>query len=220
MRSVCRTLGHACPVRRGQGRVWLAVLLSLAALTSCGPDEKVAAGDCRKAFADHVQVLDEKGNPGRKEFTPRLTARWDKLHADFEQLGAAATAKDCPERLARMKAQIKRVESVLYKIDDYDVARLTKQAEEDLDHARSLRGPGAAPDYLLITTFRTLQTSGAEAQKSLAPYVARVDAVDPERYSQLSAAMVALYNAAASDAAFADFKDARDTIHDYEPPQN
>jgi hypothetical protein len=211
MRSVCRTLVHAERVR-----VWLAVLLSLGVLTSCGPDEKVAAAQCRQQFADHRQMLGENGNPGSKDFTPKLTARWDALYAEFERLSAAATDEDCPGKLTTMKRQMKRVEAVLYKIDDYDVARMIKRAESDLEHARKLRPAGAAPDYMLITTFRTLQTSGADARKSLAPYVARVDAVDPDKYADLSDAMVTLYNAAASDAAFADFKDALDTIQNYE----
>jgi len=42
-----------------------------------------------------------------------------------------------------------------------------------------------------------------------------VDASEPDSPQQ-AAAMVALYNVAASDAAFADFKEARESIADYE----
>ncbi|HUS21762.1 MAG TPA: hypothetical protein VMZ66_07115 [Aeromicrobium sp.] len=199
-------------------RVALALLLTFAALCGCGsPPEN--AGDCRKQFAAESHVLGKHGNPGSKDFTPKLTARWDRLSDGFERLSTSATAKDCPQKLTAMKRQTKRVESVLHKLDDYDVARMTRDAEGDLKRAQERRGPGAGPDYVLITTFRALQEASAEAQKALAPYVASVDAIDPDKYSKLAAAMVALYNAAASNAAFADFKDARDTIKNYEPPE-
>lgn len=214
MTPVCRTLGHACCVHVGRGRIWLAVLLSLAALTACGSDE-VSTAECRRQFADHRQTLGENGNPGREGFTPKLTARWDSLYAEFRRLGTSATSGDCPEKLRTMKARMKRVESVLYKIDDYDVDRVIRQAESDLEHSEELRG-AATRDYLLIMTFRTLRERGADAQKSLAPYVARVDGINPDTYSALSSAMVDLYNAAASDAAFTEFKEALDTIRNYE----
>jgi hypothetical protein len=216
MEPVCRTLVHACPVHSGRWRICVALLLSVAALTSCRSD-KVATAECRHRFADQRQLLREHGNPGSKDFTPKLTARWKALSVGFGRLSTSATAEDCPRQLATMKAQVKRVESVLDKIEDYDVARMTREAEADLKHAEERRGTGT-PDYLLITTWRTLQASATAAQKSLAPYVAAVDSVDPDRYSKLAPAMVALYNAAASDAAFADFKDARDTIRNYQPP--
>jgi len=217
MEQVCRTLVHACPVHIGRGCIWVALLLAIAPLTSCRSDE-VATADCRKQFADQRQLLKEHGNPGSRDFTPKLTGRWKALSGEFGRLSTTATADDCPDRLTTMKAQVKRVESVLHKLADYDVARMTRESEADLKHAEELRGTGT-PDYLLITTYRTLQASGADAQKSLAPYIADVDAIDPEKYAALAPAMVALYNAAASDAAFADFKDARDTIRNYQPPE-
>jgi hypothetical protein len=222
MEPVCRTLVHACAVHyesghMGRARIWMAVLLSLVALASCRSDQ-VATADCRQQFAHERQSLAQDGNPGSKDFTPKLTARWDALYSEFGRLGKTATSEDCPDRLARTKAQVRRVESVLHKLDDYDVARMTREAEADFKHAEELRGAGPR-DYVLITTFRTLQESGADAQKSLASYVAAVDSVDPDKYSALAPAMVALYNVASSDAAFADFKDARDTIKNYEPPK-
>ncbi|HUS21740.1 MAG TPA: hypothetical protein VMZ66_07005 [Aeromicrobium sp.] len=198
----------------GLGRIGLAVLLSLASLAACGPSpEDVAA--CRKQFADHQQLLGENGNPGRKDFTPKMTARWDALYAEFGRLGKSATADDCPGRFRAMKAETSDLESVLYKIDDYDVARMTRGAEADLDHAGGV-GRSYSTDYVLITLFRTLRERGADAEKVLAPIVARVDAAKPDDTSERAAAMVALYNASASNAAFADFKEALESIKDYE----
>jgi hypothetical protein len=211
MRSVCRTLVHAVAVHR----IGLAIVLTLLTLTSCRSDE-VATAECRQQFADHQQMLGENGNPGSKEFTPGLTARWDALYAEFGALGKSATADECPEELTTLKRRMKRVESVLYKIDDYDVARMIRAAEGDLDDAVETNGPAARRDYVLQSLFRTLRESGADAQKSLAPFVEDADAVDPDDYSALSKAMVDLYNAAASNAAFADFKEALETIEDYE----
>jgi hypothetical protein len=196
----------------------MAVLLSLAALTSCRSDE-VGTAQCRQQFAGYQHVLSENGNPGSKDFTPRLTARWKALDAEFRRLASSATADDCPAKFRTMKARVKRVESVLSKIDDYDVDRMIRKVESYVEHSAEL-STAARRDYVLIMTLRTLRESGAAAQKSLASYVAAVDAVDPDKYSALSAAMVELYNAAASDAAFADFKDALDTVKNYEPRQS
>ena len=211
MQPVCRTLVHAVRVR-----IASALLMTLAVLAGCGASPEDAS-QCRRHFAEQRQLLDKKDNPGRKDFTPKLTARWDKLHADFGRLARSATAQDCPDQLKTMTTQVKRVESVLHKLADYDVARMARAAEADLEHAEQLRG--GSPDYMLITTYRTLQESATAAQKSLAPFVERVDAINPDDYSALAPAMVALYNAAASDTAFADFKDAWQTIKDYRPPQ-
>lgn len=216
MPPVCRTLVHACAVCFGRVRIWLAVVLSLAALTSCR-SEQVTAAQCQRQFAEQRHALGAKGNPGRRDFTPRLAARWARVDAEFGRLAKSATPGDCPEKLATLTTQMKRIESVLRKLDNYDVARMIRASEADLRHAEKLRG--GTPDYTLITTYRNLQDTGAAAQKSLAPYVAAVDAVDPAKYSALARAMVALYNAAASNTAFADFKDARDTIKNYQPPE-
>jgi hypothetical protein len=214
MRPVCRTLVHAVAVRIGVGRLWIAVLLSLGTLAACAPSpEDVAA--CRQQFVDHQQLLGENGNPGRKGFTPKMTARWDALYAEFGRLGKSATGDDCPDRLKAMKAEVADLESVLYKIDDYDVARMIRRAEADLDHAEGV-GRSYSTDYTLITLFRTLRERGADAEKALAPLVARVDAAKPDDTSERAAAMVALYNASASNAAFADFKEALESIQNYE----
>ena len=209
MRPVCRNVRHA-----GRVRIGLALLMSLMTLTGCGPGpEDIAA--CRKQFADHQQLLGENGNPGSKEFTPRMTARWDELYAEFGRLGKSASGEDCPERFKAMQAETSELEAVLYKIDDYDVARMIRRAEADLEHAESV-GRSTSTDYVLITLFRTLNERGADAQKALAPLVARVDAAEPDDASARAAAMVALYNAAASNAAFSDFKEALETIGNYE----
>ena len=195
-------------------RSGLALLMTILTLTACSPSpEDIAA--CRKQFADHQQLLGENGNPGRKGFTPKMTARWDALYADFGRLGKSASGEECPDRFRAMKSEIGDLEAVLYKIDDYDVARMTKRAEADLDHARSV-GRSTSTDYVLITLFRTLQESGADAEKALAPLVARVDAAKPDDARERAAAMVALYNVASSNAAFADFKEALESIGDYE----
>lgn len=195
------------------GRIWLALLLSLLTLTACGPSpEDVTA--CRKQFADHHQLLGENGNPGSKDFTPRMTARWDALYAEFGRLGKSATGDDCPGRFRAMKAEMADLEAVLHKIEDYDVALMTKRAEAKLEGDDALRR-ASFTDYVLITLLRTLRERGADAEKALAPLVARVDAAKQHSKEQ-SAAMVALYNTAASNAAFADFKEALQSIEDYE----
>jgi hypothetical protein len=207
-------LVHAVAVHIDAGRVVVALLLTVAALSGCGASpEDVAA--CRKQFADHQQLLGENGNPGRKDFTPNMTVRWDALYAGFGRLGKSATAGDCPRRFEAMKTEVSELEAVLYKIDDYDVARMTQRAEADLDRARS-QGRSTSTDYVLLTLFRTLNERGADAQKALAPLVARVDAAKPDDTSERAAAMVALYNAAAANAAFGDFKEALETIGNYE----
>ena len=184
------------------------------ALTGCGPGpEDIAA--CRKQFADHQQLLGENGNPGSKDFTPNMTARWDALYAKFGQLGKSASGEDCPDRFKAMRAETSELEAVLYKIDDYDVARMIRRAEADLEHAKSM-GRSTSTDYVLITLFRTLRERGADAEKALAPLVARVDAAKPDDTSERAEAMVALYNAANSNAAFADFKEALESIGNYE----
>jgi hypothetical protein len=114
-----------------------------------------------------------------------------------------------------MTAEVSELEAVLYKIDDYDVARMIRQAEADLDHAEGI-GHSYATDYVLITLFRTLRERGADAEKALEPLVARVDAAKPGDDAARAEAMVALYNAAASNAAFADFKEALESIGNYE----
>jgi len=188
--------------------------MSAVALTGCGSSpEDVAA--CREQFADHQQLLGENGNPGSKDFTPNMTARWNALYADFGQLGKSATHADCSRRFKAMKAEVSELEAVLYKIDDYDVARMTQMAEADLEHAESI-GRSYSTDYVLIMLFRTLRERGADAEKVLAPLVARVDAAKPDDTAERAAAMVALYNAAASNAAFADFTEALESIRDYE----
>ncbi|MFL6089981.1 MAG: hypothetical protein ACJ71Z_07555 [Aeromicrobium sp.] len=203
-------------IDRGHVRRALASLLLVATLSACGNDQAATAA-CRKQFAAQHELMDARGNPGHKDFTPGLTARWDALDAQFARLGTEATADDCPDRLAALKRRAKRVESVLHKLDDYDVARMLTAGERDLQADEDKLG--ASRDYVLITTARTMRESATAAERSLAPFVARVDAVDPAKYSALAAAMVALYDAAASDAALADFKEARNSIHDYEPPQ-
>ena len=188
--------------------------MTLLALTACGPSrEDIAA--CRAQFADHQQSLGENGNPGRKDFTPKMTARWDALHAEFGRLGKSASGSDCPDRFRSMKAQITDLESVLHKIDDYDVALMTKRAEAKLERDDALRR-ASFTDYVLITLLRTLHERGADAEKAFAPLVARVDAAKQDSREQ-AAAMVALYNAAASNAAFADFKEALESIQNYNP---
>jgi hypothetical protein len=195
-------------------RIGFALLLSLMTLTGCGPGpEDIAA--CREQFADHQQLLGENGNPGSKAFTPHMTARWDALYAEFGQLGKSASGEDCPDRFQAMRAETSELEAVLYKIDDYDVARMIRRAEADLEHAKSM-GRSTSTDYVLITLFRTLRERGADAEKALAPLVARVDAAMPDDTSERAAAMVALYNAANSNAAFADFKEALESIGNYE----
>jgi len=204
---------HAVAVRIGVGRLGIAVLLSLGALGACAPSpEDVAA--CRQQFADHQQLLGENGNPGRKGFTPKMTARWDALYAEFGRLGTSATGDDCPGRFRAMKAEMADLEPVLHKIDDYDVARMTRRAEDDLDRTAEKHGVSYATDYVLITLLRTMRERGADAEKVLAPLVADVDA--SKRGAERAAAMVALYNTAASNAAFADFKEALESIENYE----
>ena len=197
----------------GVGRTGLALVLLALTLTGCGASpEDIAA--CREQFADHQQLLGENGNPGRKGFTPNMTARWDKAYAAFGRLGKSATGDDCPDRLKEMKADVSDLEAVLYKIDDYDVARMIRRAEADLEHAES--AGRSQTDYVLIMLFRTLRERGADAEKALAPLVARVDAAKPDDTAERAAAMVALYNAAAGNAAFADFTEALDSIRNYE----
>ena len=190
--------------------------MTVLTLTGCGPSrEDIAA--CRKQFADHQQLLGENGNPGRKDFTPKMTARWDASYAEFGRLSKSASADDCPDRFRAMKADISDLESVLYKIDDYDVARMIRGAEADLARDDALNR-AASTEYVLIALLRTLRERGADAEKALAPLVARVDAAKQDSKEQ-SAAMVALYNVAASNAAFADFKEALESIGDYELDQ-
>ena len=195
-------------------RIWLAVLLSLAALTGCGasPEDDAA---CRKQFADHLQLLEEDGDPGRRDFTPHLTAQWNALHSEFGRLAKAASAEDCPDRFTAMKAEVSDLEAVLDKIDDYDVARMTTGAEAELDRKAEKQGASYVTDYVLITLLRTMRERGAEAEKALAPLVARADAAKPGTREQ-AVAMVALYNAAASNAAFTDFKEAMESIENYD----
>jgi hypothetical protein len=209
MRQVCRTLGHA-----GLVRIGLALVMTVLALVGCSPGpEDIAA--CRKQFADHQQLLGENGNPGRKGFTPAMTARWDRLYAEFGRLGKTATGEECPDRLKALKIEVGELEAVLYKVDDYDVARMISRVDADLEHADEM-GRAARTDYVLITLIRTMRESGADAEKALAPLVARVDAAKPGEDAARASAMVALYNAAASNAAFADFKEAVESIQDYE----
>jgi hypothetical protein len=192
----------------------LALVMILLALTGCGPGPEDTAA-CRKQFADHQQLLGENGNPGSKAFTPNMTARWDALYAEFGRLGKSASGEDCPDRFKAMRAETSELEAVLYKIDDYDVARMIRRAEADLEHAKSM-GRSTSTDYVLITLFRTLRERGADAEEALAPLVARVDAAKPDDTSERDAAMVAVYNAANSNAAFADFKEALESIGNYE----
>ena len=194
-------------------RIWPALLLSLLPLTACAPSpEDIAA--CRHQFAEHHQLMRENGNPGNKEFTPRMAARWDAFYAAFGRLGKSATGDDCPSRFKAMKAQAADLESVLHKIDDYDVARMMRRTETDLDRRAKKQGASYATDYVLITLLRTMRERGADAEKALAPLVADVDATKPG--AERAAAMVALYNAAASNAAFADFAEAMESIQNYE----
>lgn len=194
-------------------RIWLAVLLSLAALTGCGagPEDDAA---CRKQFADQAHAMSEHGNPGRKGFTPKLTARWHELYGQFGKLEDTASADDCEGRLQAMEAEVTNLQAVLRKIDDYDVERMTLRAEADLDREAEKQGASYATDYVLITLLRTMRERGAEAQKALAPLVADVDATKPG--AERAAAMVALYNAAASNAAFTDFEEAMESIENYD----
>ena len=188
--------------------------MTVLALTGCGPGpEDIAA--CRQQFADHQQMLGENGNPGSKDFTPKMTARWDALYGEFGQLGKTASGEDCPDRFKAMQAETGELEAVLYKIDDYDVVRMIRRAEADLEHAKSM-GRSTSTDYVLITLFRTLRERGADAEEALAPLVARVDAAKPDDAAGRAAAMVALYNTAAVNAAFADFKEALESIGNYE----
>jgi hypothetical protein len=191
----------------------VAVLLSVTTLTACGPSQEDIAA-CRRQFAGYQQLLGEKGNPGRKGFTPQMTTRWEELHAEFGRLGRSATGDDCPGRFKAMKAESSDLDAVLHKIDDYDVAQMIRGAEADLDRDDALRR-ASFTDYVLITLVRTMRDRGADAEKALAPLVARVDAADSDSPEQ-AAAMVALYNAAASNAAFADFKEALESIRNYD----
>jgi len=187
--------------------------LTVLTLTACSPSpEDIAA--CRKLFADHQQLLGQNGNPGRKGFTPKMAARWDALNADFGRLGKSATGDDCPDRFRAMKAEIGDVQSVLTKIDDYDVARITQRAKAKLDKTAEKAGASYVTDYVLITLLRTMGERGADAEQALAPLVAGVDSAKPG--AERAAAMVALYNAAASNAAFADFKEAVETVENYD----
>jgi hypothetical protein len=195
------------------GRIALALLMTMAALAGCGASPKDVAA-CRTQFAEHQKVLREDGNPGRKGFTPSMTARWDDLFAQFGRLGASATAEDCPGRFEELTAEISDLESVLHKIDDYDVALMMERAEAGLDRRSDKAGVSYSTDYVLITLLRTMRERGAEAEKTLAPLVARADAAKPG--AERAAAMVALYNAASSNAAFADFQEARESIDNYE----
>lgn len=210
MCQVCPTVVHAFGMRIAVAPLTVLVMVA-AALTACAPDPAEIAA-CRQQFADYQQKLGENGNPGRKEFTPKMTARWQVDYAEFGELGKSATADDCPERFDAKVKGVKSLEAVLYKIDDYDVDRMISRAEQDLEHAEKVRG---APirDYVLQGLFARLRQSGAEAQEAFAPLVARADSATGQKRGE---AMVALYNAAASNAAFADFKDALSTIEDYE----
>jgi hypothetical protein len=89
------------------------------------------------------------------------------------------------------------------------------RSETDLDRRAEKQGASYATDYVLITLLRTMRERGADAEKALAPLVARVDAAKPGSAEQASA-MVALYNSAASDAAFADFTEAVESIESYD----
>jgi hypothetical protein len=185
-----------------------------AALTACAPSQEDIAA-CRKQFADHQQLLEESGNPGRTGFTPKMTARWEALHEEFGRLGKSAAGDDCPDQFRSMKDQVADLESVLHKIDDYDIARMMPRSEADLDRRAEKEGASYATDYVLIMLLRTMRERGADAEKALAPLVARVDAAKPGGPDQASA-MVVLYNTAASNAAFADFTEALESIEDYD----
>lgn len=198
----------------GFGRIGLALVMTVLSLTGCSPGpEDIAA--CRKQFADYQQMLGENGNPGSKDFTPNMTARWDGLYAEFGRLGKSASGEDCPDRFKAMRADASELEAVLYKIDDYDVARMIRNVEAEVARDDAL-SRAASTDYVLIMLLRTLRERGADAEKALAPLVARVDEAKPGDPSERAASMVALYNAAATNAAFADFKEAMESIGNYE----
>lgn len=195
-------------------RVGMALLLFVAALAGCQPSpEEIAA--CRQQFADYEQTLDDDGNPGSKFFTPAMAGRWDALYARVDRLAESASGDECPDRLRALKAEIDELESVLHKIDDYDVARMIRDVESDLARDDAL-SRAARNDYVLITLLRTMRERGADAQKVLAPLVARVDAAKPNDEAERAAAMVALYNTATGNAAFADFEEALESIRNYE----
>ena len=189
--------------------------MTVLALTGCGLSPEEIA-DCRRLYAAHYAVLNEHGNPGREEFTPKMAARWDVLHAQFGRLANSATAEDCeptptgPRRFKALRAEVKDLEAVLHKIADYDVAWMILDVEVELAREDAM-SPASSTDYVLVTLLRTLRERGAEAEKALAPLVARVDAAERGGREQ-AAAMVALYNAANSNAAFADFKEALESI--------
>ncbi len=187
--------------------------MAVLTLTACSPSpEDVAA--CRDWYRENTQTMSENGYPGRPGFTPKMTARWNELYARSGRLDGAASAEDCEGPLQDMVAEVTNLEAVLYKIDDYDVALMTKRAEAKLERDDALRR-ASFTDYVLITLLRTLRERGSDAEKALAPLVARVDAARQDSKEQ-SAAMVALYNVAASNAAFADFKEALESVRDYE----
>ena len=214
MRPVCRTLVHAVAVHIGLGRIGLVLLMTVVTLAGCGPSPEDTAA-CREQFAEQTQAMSENGYPGRKGFTPRMTARWHALLAQSGRLDGSASADDCQGRLQAIVNEVTNLEAVLHKIDDYDVALMIRDAEADLERDERLRR-AAYTDYVLITLLRTLRERGADAEKALAPLVARVDAAKPGDDAERAAAMVALYNAAASNAAFADFKEALESIRTYE----
>ncbi len=194
-------------------RIGLALLLSLMTLAGCGSSpEDISA--CRNQFTAHYDELSEDGNPARKDFTPKMSDRWDELHKQFGQLAKSATAEDCKRRLQATEAEVTNLEAVLHKIDDYDVALMTRRAEADLDRRAKKHGASYATDYVLITLLRTMRERGAEAEKAVAPLVASADTAKPG--PERAAAMVALYNAAASNAAFTDFKEALESIENYD----
>jgi len=204
---------HAGPVHRGVGRTGLALLVTVLALVGCSPNpEDVAA--CRDWYRENTQARSDHGYPGRAGFTPKMTARWNELYARSTRLDGAASVEDCEGPLSDMIAEVTNLEAVLYKIDDYDVALMTRRTEADLDRRAEKNGVSYATDYVLITLLRTMRERGADAEKALAPLVADVDVTKPG--AERAAAMVALYNAAASNAAFADFKEALESIQNYE----
>ena len=192
----------------------MALLMTVLTLTGCAPSQEDITA-CRDWYRENTQAMSENGYPGRAGFTPKMTARWNELYARSGRLDGAASAEDCEGPLQDMVAEVTNLEAVLYKIDDYDVALMTKRAEARLERDDALRR-ASFTDYVLITLLRTLRERGADAEKALAPLVARVDAAKQDSKEQ-SAAMVALYNAAASNAAFADFKEALESIRNYEP---
>ena len=89
-----------------------------------------------------MRVLSENGNPGRKEFTPKMAARWDALHAAVRPAGEVGDRRGLrPRRQARVdsrrcSAEVKDLEAVLYKIADYDVARMIRRASRPILPAR------------------------------------------------------------------------------------